>query len=68
MSKTYTLEELRKMKSKTDVELAKNTTEKDIMEQSISDPDTPYLTDDELKEFTTPEERKKRDEHKKDKS
>lgn len=67
MSKTYTLEELRKMKSKTDVERAKNTTEKDIMEQSISDPDTPYLTDDELKEFTTPEERKKRDEHKKDK-
>ena len=67
MSKTYTLEELRKMKSKTDLERVKNTTEKEIMEQSISDPDTPYLTDKELKEFTTPEERKKKDEHKKDK-
>ncbi|PID42938.1 MAG: hypothetical protein CSA52_02010 [Gammaproteobacteria bacterium] len=66
MSKTYTLEELRKMKGETDIERIKNTTEKEIMEQSISDPDTPYLTDDELKEFTTPKERKKRDEHKKD--
>ena len=67
MSKTYTLEELRKMKGETDVERTKNTTEKDIMEQSMSDPDTPYLTEDELNEFTSPEERKKRDEHKKDK-
>ncbi len=65
MSKTYTLEELKKMKSKTDVEHFKNTTEKDIMEQSISDPDTPYLTNDELKELTTPEERKNKDENKK---
>ena len=67
MSKTYTLEELKKMKGKTDLERIKNTTEKDIMEQSISDPDTPYLTDEELKEFTTPEERKKRNERQKDK-
>jgi hypothetical protein len=67
MSKTYTLEELKKMKSKTDHERVKNTTEKEIMEQSISDPDTPYLTDEELKEFTTPEERKKRNEQQKDK-
>jgi len=67
MSKAYTLEELRKMKGKTDLERVKNTTEKDIMEQSISDPDTPYLTDEELNEFTTPEERKKRDEQQKDK-
>jgi hypothetical protein len=67
MSKTYTLEELKKMKGKTDLERVKNTTEKDIMEQSISDPDTPYLTDEELKEFTTPEERKKRNEQQKDK-
>ena len=67
MSKTYTLEKLRKMKGKTDLERVKNTTEKDIMEQSISDPDTPYLTDEELNEFTTPEERKKRDEQQKDK-
>ncbi|GAB2195819.1 hypothetical protein [Sessilibacter sp. MAH4] len=67
MSKTYTLEELRKIKGKTDIDRVKNTTEKDIMEQSISDPDTPYLTDIELEEFTTPEERKKRDENKKNK-
>lgn len=62
MSKTYTLEELRKMKSKSDLERIKNTSEVDIMEQSIADPDTPYLTDEELKELTTPEERKKKDE------
>ncbi len=31
------------------------------MEQSISDPDIPYLTDEELKEFTTPKGRKKND-------
>lgn len=63
MSKTYTLEELKKMKSKTDVERFKKTTEKEIMEQSISDPDTPYPTEKELKELTTPEERKKKDEN-----
>jgi hypothetical protein len=60
MSKAYTLEELRKMKSKTDLDRVKNTTEKDIMEQAISDPDAPYLTDEELKELTTPEERSNR--------
>lgn len=63
MSKTYTLEELRKMKSKTDVDRFKKTTEKEIMEQSISDPDTPYLTDEELKDLANPEERKKKDEN-----
>ena len=63
MSKTYTLEELKKMKSETDIERFNKTSEKEIMEQSISDPDTPYLTDDELKELTTPEERKKKDEN-----
>ena len=61
MSKTYTLEELKKMKSKTDVDFFNKTTEKDIMEQTISDPDTPNLTDEELKEFATPEDRKKTD-------
>ena len=67
MSKTYTLEELRNMKSKTDLERVRDTTEKDILEQIISDPDTPNLTDDEIKEFTTPKERKKRDERQKSK-
>ncbi len=61
MSKTYTLEEIKNMKSKTDVDFFKKTTEKDIMEQIISDPDTPNLTNEELKEFTTPDKRKKTD-------
>ncbi|MCF6325535.1 MAG: hypothetical protein L3J89_14660 [Gammaproteobacteria bacterium] len=60
MSKTYTLEEIKKMKSKTDIDFFNKTTEKDIMEQSMSDPDTPYLTEEEIKEFTTPEEREKK--------
>ena len=64
MSKTYTLDELRRMKSKTDLERVKQTTEVDIMEQSIADPDTPYLTNEELRELTTPEERKKQHERK----
>ena len=57
MRKAYTLEELRGMKSKTDQERVKNTSEVDIMQQSLADPDTPYLTDEELKELTTPPER-----------
>lgn len=61
MSKTYTLDEIKKMKSKTDVDFFNKTTEKDIKEQSLADPDTPYLTEEDLKEFTTPEERKKND-------
>lgn len=61
MSKAYTLEEIKKMKSKTDIDFFNKTTEKDIMEQSISDPDTPYLTGEELKELTTPEKRKEND-------
>ncbi len=51
MSKTYTLEELRGMKSRTDSEKFKRTTEKEIREQSVAEPDTPYLTDGEIKEF-----------------
>lgn len=54
MSKTYSLEELRRMTSKSDQERIKRTSEKDIMEQSMSDPDTPYLTDNEIKEFAKP--------------
>lgn len=51
MSKTYTLEEIEKMKGKTDVDRVNKTTEKDIMEQCIADPDTPYLTKEQVKEF-----------------
>lgn len=58
MSKTYSLEELRKMKSKTDVERFKNTSEKEIMEQTISDPDLPNLSEEELKEFQLAKDRK----------
>jgi hypothetical protein len=59
MTKTYTLDELKKMKGKTDVDRFKKTSEKEIMEQSIADPDTPYLTDEQIKEFRPP---KKKDE------
>jgi hypothetical protein len=58
MSKTYSLEELKKMKSKTDVERFKNTSEKEIMEQTISDPDLPNLSEEELKEFQLAKDRK----------
>lgn len=54
----YTLEELRKMKSKTDVKKFNSTTEKDILEQSLADPDTPILTKKELKEMKPAKERK----------
>jgi hypothetical protein len=58
MSKTYSLEELKKMKSKTDVERFKNTSEKEIMEQTIADPDLPNLSEEELKEFKLAKDRK----------
>jgi uncharacterized protein (UPF0147 family) len=56
--KRYTLEELRKMKSRTDIEKFKATTEKEILEQSLADPDTPVLTEKELKEMKPAKERK----------
>jgi len=51
MSKTYTLEGLKGMKSRTNTEKFKRTTEKEIREQSVADPDTPYLAESEIKEF-----------------
>lgn len=51
MSKEYSLEKLKKMKSKTDVKRFNETSEKDIMEQTISDHDLPNLTEKQLKEF-----------------
>jgi len=56
--KRYTLEELRKMKSETDIKKFNETTDKDILEQSIADPDTPILTKKELKEMKLAKERK----------
>ena len=60
--KQYTLEEIRKMKSKTDIRKFNETTEKQIKEQILSDPDLPNLTDDEMKEFDFPKQRDKKDE------
>ena len=56
--KRYTMEEIKKMKSKSDIKRFKETTEKDILEKSIADPDTPILTDKELKEMRPAKERK----------
>ena len=56
--KRYTLEELEKMKSESDLEKIKSTTEKDIIEQSLADPDTPILTKEELSEMQLASERK----------
>lgn len=56
--KRYTMEEIEKMQSKSDVKKFKATTEKDIIEQSLADPDTPILTDKELKEMKPAKERK----------
>ncbi len=55
--KRYTLDELEKMKSESDLEKIKNTTEKDIIEQSLSDPDMPVLTKEELSEMQLASER-----------
>lgn len=49
--KRYTLDELENMKSKSDQKKFDETTEKDILEQIIADPDTPRLTEEELKEM-----------------
>lgn len=46
------------MKSKTDVKKFNSTTEKDILEQSLADPDTPILTKKELKEMKPAQARK----------
>ncbi len=56
--KRYTQKELEKMKSESDLEKIKNTTEKDIIEQSLADPDTPILTKKELNEMQLATERK----------
>lgn len=61
MSKTkrYRLDVLGKMKSESDQKKFDETTEKEILEQIISDPDTPYLSDEELKEMKPAKEHKK---------
>lgn len=49
--KTYTLEELKKLKSKTDYERLKNMTDEEIEKAAKEDPDSALPTDEELKKF-----------------
>ncbi|MDH5730613.1 MAG: hypothetical protein OEZ58_16605 [Gammaproteobacteria bacterium] len=58
--KHYTLEELRKMRGRTDIEAFEKLTDKEIKEQILADPDTPNLSEDELKEFDFPKERERK--------
>ncbi len=52
--KQYTLEELKKLKGKSDLERLKNMTEEELEEAAKSDPDSAWLTDEELKQFKRP--------------
>ncbi len=56
--KRYTSNEIDKMKSKSDQKKFDDTTEKDILEQSLADPDTPILTQKELREMKLAKDRK----------
>ncbi len=49
--KRYTSDEIESMESKSNKKKFDETTEKDILEQSLSDPDMPILTDKELREM-----------------
>lgn len=48
---TYTLDELKNMKSRTDSRRVRNTSEKQIADQASKDSDVALLTDKELAEF-----------------
>ena len=48
---TYTKEELKKKKGKTDFDKLRKTTDKDIEEQVKNDPDSVIPTEEELDEF-----------------
>lgn len=49
--KTYTEEELKKIKSETDYERLKNMTDEEIEQAAKEDPDSALPTDEELKKF-----------------
>jgi len=49
--KSYTEEELKKLKSKTDYERLKNMTDEEIEQAAKDDPDSALPTDEELKKF-----------------
>jgi len=56
--KRYTLDEIERAVSRSDKERFEKTTEKEILEQIISDQDTPRLTGKELKEMRLASERR----------
>jgi len=49
--KTYTEDELKKIKSETDYERLKNMTDEEIEQAAKDDPDSALPTDEELKKF-----------------
>lgn len=51
VDRSYTEEELKKLKSKTDYERLKNMTEEEIEQAAKDDPDSALPTDEELKKF-----------------
>ena len=51
ISKTYTEEEIKKLKDKTDYERLKNMTDDEIERNAESDPDALTPTDEQLKKF-----------------
>lgn len=58
--KTYSLEDLKKLKSKTDYERLKKMTDEEIERAAEEDPDSALPTDEELKKFkrVKPDEKK----------
>lgn len=49
--KSYTLEQIKKLKSKTNYERLKNMTDEEVERAAKDDPDSALPTDEELKEF-----------------
>lgn len=49
--KSYTLEELQKLKSRTDYERLKNMTDEEIEQAAKDDPDSALPSEEELKKF-----------------
>ncbi len=59
--KKFSFEEIKNLKGKTKKSEVDSITDKDIAEAVLSDPDSTVPTEEELKEFTKPKERKKHD-------
>jgi hypothetical protein len=58
--KRYTSDEIEGMESQSNKKKFDETTEKDILEQSMSDTDTPVLTEEELREMELVKSKKER--------